>query len=77
MMAYRNTARPTPEFRRRHHTSSIELTTIANEVKPAILVTYHRSNVGEELSRHGTGDILTDEIRQTYPGHVLTRSGWF
>jgi hypothetical protein len=50
MMAYRNTERPTREFRHRHHTSSGQLIKIANEVKPELLVTYHRSSVGEESS---------------------------
>ena len=39
--------RPTPEFRRRHHTSSDESwPSIANTVKPGLLVTYHRSTTG-------------------------------
>ncbi len=71
MMAYRNTARPTPEFRRRHHTSSTELARIANEVKPRILVTYHRSTVGEETSSSNGCDVLVDEIRQAYQGRVI------
>ena len=71
MMAYRSTARPTPEFRRRHHTSSAELATIANEVRPGILVTYHRSTVGEETSNVDGGDVLIDEIRQGYDGRVV------
>lgn len=71
LMAYRNTARPTPEFRRRHHTSSIELARIANEVKPGLLVTYHRSTVGEETASRDGGDVLTDEIRQAYQGRVV------
>ena len=34
------------EYRRRHHTSSVELARIANEAKPGLLVIYHRSNMG-------------------------------
>ena len=56
----RNAARPTPEFRHRHHTSSVELAEIANAVKPGLLVTYHRSHAGEEHTRgagcSGRGD---------------------
>jgi len=71
MMACRNSARPTPEFRRRHHTSSIELARIASEVKPGILVTYHRSTFGEETSNSDGCDVLVDEIRQAYQGRVV------
>jgi ribonuclease BN (tRNA processing enzyme) len=71
MMAYRNTTRPSPEFRRRHHTSSAELREIANSVRPSLLVTYHRSHAGEEPSSLGQGDVLIDEIRQGYNGRVV------
>jgi ribonuclease BN (tRNA processing enzyme) len=70
MMAYRNTARPSPEFRRRHHTSSLELAEIANKVKPGILVTYHRSSIGEESSSPDQ-DVLIEEIRRDYKGRVV------
>jgi ribonuclease BN (tRNA processing enzyme) len=71
MMAYRNGARPSPEFRRRHHTSSVELAEIANTVKPGLLITYHRSNIGEECS---DGDVLIAEITRTYKGKVVAAS---
>jgi ribonuclease BN (tRNA processing enzyme) len=70
MMAYRNTERPTREFRHLHHTSSQQLADIANEVKPDLLVTYHRSSVGEEVSNQDL-DVLTEEIRQAYAGRVV------
>ena len=70
-MAARNSARPTPEFRRRHHTSSAELATIANAVRPGILVTYHRSTVGEDISNADGCDVLINEIRQGYDGRVV------
>jgi ribonuclease BN (tRNA processing enzyme) len=70
MMAYRNTERPTPEFRHRHHTSSVQLAEIANEVKPRVLVTYHRSSLGEEGSNPAQ-DVLVEEIRQAYRGRVV------
>jgi ribonuclease BN (tRNA processing enzyme) len=70
MMAYRNTERPTREFRHRHHTSSEQLAEIANEVKPGMLVTYHRSSAGEESSDPNQ-DVLTDEIRRAYKGLVV------
>jgi ribonuclease BN (tRNA processing enzyme) len=65
----RDAARPSPEFRRRHHTSSVELAEIANAVKPGLLVTYHRSHAGEGTP--GGQDVLVEEIRQIYRGKVV------
>jgi ribonuclease BN (tRNA processing enzyme) len=70
MMACRNAPRPSPEFRRRHHRSSAGLAEIANKTKPGILVTYHRSCVGEESSRPDQ-DVLIEEIRRAYKGRVV------
>jgi ribonuclease BN (tRNA processing enzyme) len=40
------------EFRRRYHTSSIELAAIANAVRPGLLVLYHRGNrAGGSITR--------------------------
>jgi ribonuclease BN (tRNA processing enzyme) len=64
----KNAARPSPEFRRRHHTSSVELAEIANTVKPSLLVTYHRSTAGEGPDQE---DVLVAEIRRTYNGRVV------
>jgi ribonuclease BN (tRNA processing enzyme) len=73
MAAYRNTERPTREFRHRHHTSSEQLAAIANEVRPGMLVTYHRSSVGEEGSNLEQ-DVLTEEVRRAYKGRVVAAS---
>jgi ribonuclease BN (tRNA processing enzyme) len=70
MVACNNASRPSPEFRRRHHTSSTELAEIANQVKPGILVTYHRSRMGEESSSPEK-DVLIEEIRLRYKGRVV------
>ena len=70
MMACRNAARPSPEFRHRHHTSSAELAAIANQVKPGILLTYHRSMAGEEASASDR-DVLIEEIARDYKGRVV------
>jgi ribonuclease BN (tRNA processing enzyme) len=59
---------PSAEFRRRHHTSSIELAEIANAVRPGLLVTYHRSHVGEIGGDHE--DVLLQELRENYTGPV-------
>ena len=71
MLAYRNASRPSPEFRRRHHTSSVELAEIANTVKPGLLVTYHRSHVGEESSSARQADVLIEELSREYKGRVV------
>jgi ribonuclease BN (tRNA processing enzyme) len=65
----RNTVRPGLEFRRRHHTSSVELAAIANAVNPKLLITYHRSHT--EKSPAGPQDVLVEEIRRTYRGEVI------
>jgi ribonuclease BN (tRNA processing enzyme) len=56
-------------FRRCHHTSAIELAAIANEVKPGLLIIYHRSNAGGRSLE--PEDVLLDEIRQGYGGRVV------
>ncbi len=66
----RNVVRPGVEFRRRHHTSSIELAEIASEVKPGLLITYHRSTRGEAEISSGQ-DTLIAEIQQTYKGKAI------
>ena len=59
------------EYRRRAHTSSVELAQIANTVKPGMLVIYHRSNAGGGSANYNSEDVLLDEIRQTYKGKVV------
>jgi ribonuclease BN (tRNA processing enzyme) len=70
MMASRNVARPSPEFRRRHHTSSTELAEIANKISPELLITYHRSNAGEKAISSDR-DVLLEEISRDYHGSVV------
>jgi ribonuclease BN (tRNA processing enzyme) len=70
LMEARHSPRPTPEFRRRHHTSSVELAEIANAVRPGLLITYHRSAKGEGTPAPGQADVLVEEIRRGYPGAV-------
>jgi ribonuclease BN (tRNA processing enzyme) len=68
----RHRSRPTPEFRRRHHTSSAELAEIANAVKPGLLVTYHRAQLpGEPHGPQDVLDVLVEEIKQAYAGKVM------
>lgn len=75
MAAYHNTERPSREFRHRHHTSSEQLAKIANAVKPGMLVTYHRSSVGEECPNLNLRqDLLSEEISREYKGCVVAAS---
>lgn len=71
VMSLCNSDRPSPEFRRRHHTSSVELAEIANALKPRLLVTYHRSHSGEGSPGPDQEDVLVEEIRQRYQGEVV------
>jgi ribonuclease BN (tRNA processing enzyme) len=71
MDTYRQDPPSFQEFRRGHHTSSVELAVIANAVKPGLLVTYHHSTRNGGPAGSGTTDVLIDEIRQTYKGNVI------
>src|SRR5262245_11254009 len=62
--------RPSRELRRRHHTASIQLAQIANEVQTRLLVTSHRSRAGAQPTESGH-DSLIEEIRRNYKGHVV------
>jgi ribonuclease BN (tRNA processing enzyme) len=59
------------EFRRTHHTSSQELADIANVVKPGLLVIYHQSNAGNGPATSDSEQILIEEIKRIYKGHVV------
>jgi len=60
------------EFRRTHHTSSKELAEIAAQVKPGLLVLYHRSNAGDgEIGPNAEAEVI-EEVRQFYSGEVVT-----
>jgi ribonuclease BN (tRNA processing enzyme) len=71
METYRRVSPRAQEYRRRHHTSSVELAEIANDVKPGLLVVYHRSNMGGAPGTPDSEDILLDEIREGYAGRVV------
>ncbi len=60
------------EYRRQAHTSSVELAEIANAVKPALLVLYHRSNPGGPPEPADVEEELINEIRHLYNGDVVT-----
>jgi len=71
METYHSVSPRAQEYRRRHHTSSIELAEIANDVKPSLLVVYHRSNMGGLPGNSDSEDVVLDEIRQDYSGRVV------
>jgi ribonuclease BN (tRNA processing enzyme) len=71
MASYHKVSPRSQEFRRRNHTSSVELAAIANEAKPGLLVIYHRSNMGGAPESAYSEDVLLDEIRQSYAGRVV------
>jgi ribonuclease BN (tRNA processing enzyme) len=71
METYHRVSPRAQEYRRRHHTSSIQLAEIANDVKPGLLVVYHRSNMGAAPGTQDSEDVLLEEIRQRYTGRVV------
>jgi ribonuclease BN (tRNA processing enzyme) len=71
MDTYNRVSAQAQEYRRRHHTSSVELAEIANELKPGLLVIYHRSNVGGAAESADSDDVLLHEIRDIYKGAVV------
>jgi ribonuclease BN (tRNA processing enzyme) len=71
MASYRNVSPRSQEFRRSHHTSSIELAEIANAIRPDLLIIYHRSNAGARMAKPEPEDVLLEEIRQRYSGRVV------
>ena len=69
---YRSVSRKWQAYRRKYHTSSQELAELANEVRPRLLVLYHRSNPGGGTAVANPENVLLDEIRELYKGNVVT-----
>ena len=72
MESYHRVSPHWQEYRRRAHTSSVELAEIANTVKPGLLVLYHRSNPGGLPGTTDMEEDLIEEIREAYKGRVVT-----
>lgn len=71
MESFRKVSPRAREFRRTHHTSSVELAEIANKIRPGLLVIYHRSNAGGDRAAVEHEKVLVDEIRAAYGGNVV------
>ena len=71
MASYHKVSPQSQQFRRTHHTSSVELAEIANTIQPDLLIIYHRSNAGARMTQPESEDVLLEEIRQSYPGRVV------
>ena len=71
MATYHRVSERSQAFRRSHHTSSAELARIANAVRPALLVLYHRSNAGAAAAVRDSEAALIEEIRRDYAGAVV------
>jgi ribonuclease BN (tRNA processing enzyme) len=71
MASYHQVSPRSQEFRRCHHTSAVELAQIANEVRPRLLVLYHRSNSGAGHGSTEPDEVLLDELKQNYGGQVV------
>jgi len=57
-------------YRRKYHTSSIELARIATRAKPKLLLLYHRASPGGSALPNPE-HVLLDEIRRAYKGNVV------
>ena len=68
MESYARAPARAQEFRRRHHTSTIELADIANRVKPKLLVLYHPASVGDRAPY--SAQALLSEMSSHYGGAV-------
>jgi ribonuclease BN (tRNA processing enzyme) len=69
---YRRVSRKWQAYRRKYHTSSIELADLANRVKPGLLVVYHRGNPGGGTAVANPEDVVLKEIQDRYEGKVVS-----
>lgn len=71
MMTYESVSSQYQEYRRKHHTSSLELADLAKRARPGLLILYHRANPGG-VGSPNPEEVLLEEIRRAYGGHVVT-----
>ena len=72
LATYERVSRKWQRYRRHHHTSSKELAALAAQVKPGLLVLYHRANAGGAMTLPDPEAALLDEVRRLYNGRVVT-----
>jgi ribonuclease BN (tRNA processing enzyme) len=70
-MTYDYVAPPYQAYRRKHHTSSVELAALAKKARPGLLILYHRANPGG-VGRPNPEEALIEEMRREYGGKVVT-----
>ena len=58
-------------YRRRHHTSSVEIAHLATQASPRLLILYHRANPGGYGMPNPEAQLL-DEVKAAYRGAVVT-----
>jgi ribonuclease BN (tRNA processing enzyme) len=59
------------DYRRNYHTSSHELASLAARINPALLILYHRVNVGAPMTAPNPEEAVLSEIRSVYRGDVV------
>ena len=70
MLTYDYVSPAYQEYRRKHHTSSLELAELAAKAGPKLLILYHRANPGG-VGRPNPEEALLEEIRRVYSGKVV------
>jgi len=68
---YEKVARRWQNYRRKYHTSSDEVAELARQVRPGLLVLYHRVNVGGAMMSPDPESALLDEVKRRYDGQVV------
>jgi ribonuclease BN (tRNA processing enzyme) len=71
MMTYDYVSVPYQRYRREHHTSSVEVASLATQARPGLLILYHRANPGG-FGRPNPEEALLEEVRRGYSGRVVT-----
>jgi ribonuclease BN (tRNA processing enzyme) len=68
---YTKISRKWQAYRRKYHTSSVELAELAGRIKPGLLILYHRANAGGGVRLPNPEQPVLDEMRQLYKGNIV------
>jgi ribonuclease BN (tRNA processing enzyme) len=68
---YVKVSRKWQAYRRKYHTSSVELAELARRIKPGLLVLYHRANAGGGVRLPNPEQAVLDEMRHLYRGDIV------